>query len=123
MNQALRRLVEEGLHEDNLRKLAHACGDLFAEAPAVYGSLTYMFLSFAEEYDNQGIDADRYDLILATIRGPILLLLEEEKDPAVVLHRLNTVFSAFAKLKPQPISHSYDRPRILLFQGTSAVLP
>ena|SRR5882724_8849529 len=99
MNEEIRRLIEQGLHEENLRKLAQLCRERYAEAPAVYGTLTHMFDSFAEEYDNQGIDADRYELILRNIKGPILLLLEDEKDPAVALDRLNAVFRAFTTLK------------------------
>jgi hypothetical protein len=99
MNEEIRRLIEQGLHEENLRKLAQLCRERRTEAPAVYGTLTYMFGSFAEEYDHQGIDADRYELILATIKEPILLLLEVEDDPAVVFDRLNAVFRAFVTLK------------------------
>ena len=32
MNEDLRKLVEQGLREENLRKLALLCKDLFAEA-------------------------------------------------------------------------------------------
>lgn len=99
MNEEIKKLIDLGLHEGNLRKLAQMCRDRRTEAPAVYGTLTYMFDSFAEEYDNQGIDADRYALIVATIKQPMLLLLEVEEDPAVVFDRLNAVFRAFATLK------------------------
>ena len=102
MNEDVRRLIEGGLHEENLRKLASLCTDRFADGPAIYGTLTYIFHSLADEYDHQGIDATRYELILSTIKEPILLLLEVEEDPAVVLNRLNEVFRAFEALKRHP---------------------
>jgi hypothetical protein len=99
MNEYIRGLIELGFHEENLKKLVQLCRERVFEAPAVYGTLTYIFQSFADEYDNQAIETKRYELILATVKEPILLLLKEEQDPAIVFDRLNEVFRAFSALK------------------------
>ncbi len=98
MKEDVRRLVEAGLYQDNLRKLIPLCKDLINERPALYGSLIFMFESFAQEYDNQAISVSRYESILANIRGPILLALSDEEDREVLLNRLDEVFRAFATL-------------------------
>lgn len=99
MNQDIRSLIELGFHQENLKKLVERCRERFVEAPAVYGSLTHIFQSFADEYDDQAIEVNRYQLILTTIKEPILLLLEEPAEPSVVFDRLNEVFRAFSVLK------------------------
>jgi hypothetical protein len=99
MNQEVGRLLKQGFHEDNLLKLAALCRHLFSKAPALYGTLTYIFETLAEEYDHQGITVNRHELIMATMERPILLLLEDEKDAAIFVERLNEVFRSFESLK------------------------
>ena len=99
MKDEVRALIQKGLHEENLVRLTRLCRTLFADAPSLYGTLIYIFESFAQEYDNQGIPMARYELIIKSIQQPLLMLLQDENDPAVFVHRLDEVFRAFEALK------------------------
>jgi phosphopentomutase len=99
MKEEVRALIQEGLYQDNLLKLTRLCRALFSEAPTLYGTLLLICESFAQEYDNQAIPMQRYESIMKTIQPPLLLLLEDQIDPAIFVGRLDDVFNAFGVLK------------------------
>ena len=96
MQQDIRSLVSQGLYQQNLTQLIELCDARFDRNPALYGTLHYIFRALAEEYDDQAIPQERYELIMHSLERPILRLLEAEEAPAEdFLDRLCAVLRGF----------------------------
>jgi hypothetical protein len=98
MKDDVRSLVQEGLYQDNLFKLMELCKLLFNESPSLYGSLIFMFGRLANEYDNQAIPHNRYELVMGVFQQPLLTILENNVDPAVFVNRLDNLFEVYFAL-------------------------
>ena len=95
MKDQIRSLVREGLYLQNLIKLLEICNACFDENPALYGPIGCIFQSLAEEYNDQAIPQEHYQLIMRSLQTPILALLDAETASAeTFLDRLTDVLRA-----------------------------
>jgi len=96
LNEEIVQLVRDGLHGQNLNRLARLCEGLFGANPALYGTLLLVFRALAAEWDDQGIPTQRYETINGALRDPILDLMSSAGGPSDrFVDRLNEVFTAF----------------------------
>src|SRR5689334_12062045 len=99
MRERLYELVHLGLYQDNLLECIRLSRHLFFEAPALFGSLIFIFDSLSNEYDNQAIQANRYELIMDSLQPRIVRLLQAELESHETLaEALNDVYEQFGVL-------------------------
>src|SRR6267142_163499 len=73
--QEISDLIEDGLHEQNLSRLATICEGLSAQSPTLYVTLSLVFRALALEYDGQGVRTQRYEQINTSLQRPLLDLI------------------------------------------------
>jgi hypothetical protein len=92
----IRSLVAEGLYEENLTQIAELCDARFDTNPTLYGTLGYMCRTLAEEYGNQAILTERYDMVMQIMQPRLLALLDVvSESPHIFLERLTDLWRAF----------------------------
>src|SRR6267154_3817917 len=82
LNHEIVRLIGDGLHEDNLRKLVKECEGISGQNPTLYITLALIFSALEAEYNGQAIPTERYQRINATLQRPILDLIASSEGPA-----------------------------------------
>lgn len=93
------RLVRQGLHADNLRRLIVLCGESFERQPVIYGTLPLLLEPLADEYEGQSIPGSRALEVNERLQPCLISLLEAERaSPEDILIRLAEVLRAFRSL-------------------------
>jgi len=68
--QEISDLIEDGLHEQNLSRLATICEGLSAQSPTLYVTLSLVFRALALEYDGQGVRPSAASRSIPVFSGP-----------------------------------------------------
>jgi len=105
VNDDLKQIVLEGLSGDNLRLLGERCRSHMNTMPAIYVTLGLMFKVLADEYDEQGTTATRFNAVTEALSSRILSLLNAESQSVdVILERLNDVCRGFHEVMETDLS-------------------
>lgn len=92
-------LIREGLYFDNLCKLINLCDENFDENPVLYWTMSNIFKSLAEDYDNQAIPGDLYNKVMENLQRPLLLCFElANGSPGDILSCLNRLILNFKQI-------------------------
>lgn len=92
MKEEIKRLIQDGLYQDNLLKLVDLCNQNLEEYPCLYFILKEIFKSLENEYDDQAVSEERYNRVM-TLAPVILSALE---DPS--RENINKLIRAFNEL-------------------------
>lgn len=100
MRDKVKQLITEDLDHNNLVELISLCDKLFDSYPIIYGTLSYIFRSLEEEYEDQAVPGQRYMEVKVAIQKPLLDLLQNEtSSPEMILKHLNNVMKSFRNIK------------------------
>src|ERR1700691_3336988 len=94
------RLIQQGLHRQNLLELISVSEGLIQGKPAIYGRLVSIFRLLEQEYEPlDAIDTSRYNTINSALKAPLINLLDAEDQSAhKILQCLDEIETAFEDL-------------------------